>query len=235
MKLSKKLIAVPALTLAAGLGLTACGSGKAPVAKPAVTVTRTVSAKPAPVKTTHPAKPKPVPTTPTLTPTPSAALPTVPTNSGTDPSQVAVEPSTIDTSADGTGDITGITWSSWTASSAEGSGSIALDNGVPNMAQGTVVNVPVSIALSAPANGSFTAMTVADSSGNTNIYSFNGGSDTYGLGVDDPAPAAPVTSANSPAPGAPGCTTIAGYYPGGQPGHLNSSGFCVMDGENGNS
>jgi hypothetical protein len=58
------------------------------------------------------------------------------------------------------------------------------------MAQGTIVNVPVSIALSAPVSDRFTAMTLADSAGNTNIYSFNGGNDTDGLGVDDPAPAA---------------------------------------------
>jgi len=237
----KKLpVAVPAITLAAALSLTACGSAKAPVAKPAVTVTHTVTAKPAPAMTTHSAKPKPVQTTPTPAPTAAAALPTVSTDWAMDSSAFVVEPSQIGTSADGTGDMTGITWSSWTASNAEGSGSIALDNGVPNMAQGTVVNVPVSIALSAPVNGSFTAMTVTDHAGNENTYSF-GGSSTYGLGVDDPAPsAAPAAtpspaSANSPAAGAPSCTTIAGYYPGGQPGHLNSTGFCVMDGENGNT
>ena len=83
-------------------------------------------------------------------------------------------------------------------------------------------------------------MTVADNAGNENTYSFNGGSSTYGLGVNDPAPAAPAAtpspaSANSPAAGAPSCITIAGYYPGGQPGHLNSTGFCVMDGMNGNT
>ena len=55
------------------------------------------------------------------------------------------------------------------------------------MAQGLIVDVQVSIALSAPVNGSSTTMVVADSSGNTNTYSFNGGNDTYGLGVDDPA------------------------------------------------
>lgn len=89
------------------------------------------------------------------------------------------------------------------------------------MAQGTVVNVPVSITLSHPANGSFTAMTVTDRAGNANIYSFiPGGNDTYGLSVDEapasPAPAATTpASANSPAAGGPSCTTIAGYYPGG--------------------
>ena len=63
-----------------------------------------------------------------------------------------------------------------------------MDNGVPNMAQGTIVNVWVAIALSAPSNdNNFTTMTVTDSAGNKNTYSFGGdGSNTYGLGVDDP-------------------------------------------------
>ena len=42
------------------------------------------------------------------------------------------------------------------------------------MAQGTIVNVPVSIGLTDPVNGSFTAMAVADSSGNENTYSIGG-------------------------------------------------------------
>ena len=52
------------------------------------------------------------------------------------------------------------------------------------------MNVPVSIALSAPVNDIFTAMTVTDHAGNTNTYSFNGGSDTYGLSTAEKAPAA---------------------------------------------
>lgn len=211
--------------------MAACGSSHpatVKAAKPTITVTHTVTAKP------QTAKPK-VHTAPKPTPTQAAALPTVPTNWAITPPDYAVEPSEINTSADGTGDISGISWSSWTADSAEGSGTINLDNGVPNMAQGTRVNVPVSIALSAPVNGSFTAMTATDQAGNEDTYNF-GGSGTYGLGVDDPAPSpAATTNSNSPAPGAPSCTTIAGYYPGGQPGHLNASGFCVMDGQNGNT
>ena len=49
MKLDK-LAAIPAIAIAAGIGLAACGSVKAPVAKPAVTVTHTVAAKPVPAQ-----------------------------------------------------------------------------------------------------------------------------------------------------------------------------------------
>ncbi len=59
MKLSKKLIAIPALALAAGLSLSACGSAKAPVAAPAVT--HTVTAPAAAPKPTTPAPTTPAP------------------------------------------------------------------------------------------------------------------------------------------------------------------------------
>jgi hypothetical protein len=51
-----------------------------------------------------------------------------------------------------------------------------VNNCQPNCAQGTVVNVPVSIALSNSTGSSspyFTAMTLTDSSGNTNTYAAN--------------------------------------------------------------
>jgi hypothetical protein len=114
-----KLIAIPAISLAAGLGMAACGSVKAPVAKPAVTVTHTVTAKPAPAKIVYvTAKPAPAKTVYVQAPAPT------PTE----------------------------------------------------------------------------------------------------------APAAPAP-APLPSPGWAPCTTIAGMYPGGLPGHINpSDGFCVMDG-----
>jgi hypothetical protein len=62
MKLSKKLIAVPALALAAGLSLAACGSG-APVT--AVPMPKIVQTTPAPAPTT------PAPTTPAPKPAPT--------------------------------------------------------------------------------------------------------------------------------------------------------------------
>jgi hypothetical protein len=123
--MKKLLVAVPAITLAAALSLVACGSVKAPVAKPAVT--HAVTAKPAQAKITHSAKPKPVHTTPAPAPTQAAVLPTVSTNSAIDGAQ-AVKPSMIDLSADGNGDLNGLTWSSWTAYGAEGSGSFNVNS-----------------------------------------------------------------------------------------------------------
>jgi hypothetical protein len=165
MTLSKKFIAVPAIALAAGLSLAGCGSVKAPAAAPAATHTVAGAlTKPAPAKTAPAAAPAP---------THVAALPTVATNNAITPAAQAVEPSAIYFSADGNGDLTGITWSSWTAHSAEGSGSINVNNCQPDCAEGTTVNVAVSLALSAPTSGSspyFTAITLTDSSGNTNTY-----------------------------------------------------------------
>jgi hypothetical protein len=224
---SKLIAAAGVVTLS--LGLAACGSSSGPaVPRPTVTVTHTVTAKPAPVET-HPAAPKAVKT---------PALPGVQADWAMNPATPVVKPDTIYTAADGSGILSGITWSSWTAVNAEGSGSINLNNCDPNCAQGTVVDVPVSIGLIDPVNGSFNAMTVTDHAGNTNTYSLSDNStDTDGLNVDDPAPAAAAAPSpgNSPAAGAPSCTTVSGYYPGGMAGHLNSSGFCVPDGMNGNT
>ena len=60
--MKKLLVAVPALALAAGLSLTACGSTKAPAAAPAVT--HTVTAPAAAPKPTTPAPTSPASTTP---------------------------------------------------------------------------------------------------------------------------------------------------------------------------
>jgi hypothetical protein len=205
----KTFVILLALVLAAGLTLAGCGTAKAPTAKSAVTVTQTVTAKPAPAKT-HSAKPKPVNASATASaPTQAAALPGLATDWAIDPPQFAVKPSTINTSADGTGALSGITWTSWTASGAEGSGSIRLDNGVPNMAQGTVANVPVSIGLSDPVKGDFTVMTATDHAGNKNTYSFPGDSNTDGLSVDVPA-APPATQAD-------GLPSTGVWYPAGYP------------------
>ena len=159
--MSNKVKAIPAIALAAGLSLAACGSVKGPAALPAVTHTGVTAAPAAPVATTAPPTAKPAP-----------ALPRVSTNSAIDGAQ-AVKPSMIDLSADGNGDLNGLTWSSWTAYSAEGSGAFNVNNCQPNCAQGTTVDVPVSVALSAPTSGSspyFTAMTLTDRVGNTNTY-----------------------------------------------------------------
>jgi len=67
MKLSKKLIAVPAIALAAGIGLAACGSAKTPVAAPTVTHTVTPAAVTAPAATPKPTTPAPTAPAPAKT------------------------------------------------------------------------------------------------------------------------------------------------------------------------
>ena len=157
-----RLVAIPALALTVGISLAACGSVKAPVGA----VTQTVTAPAAthtPSATTAPATPAPTTPAKSVQPAPAPPLPTVSTNNGVNPGTQAVEPSAIYLSADGNGDLTGITWSSWTTYSAEGAGVINVNNCQPNCAQGTTVNVPVSIGLSAPTGSNspyFTAMTI---------------------------------------------------------------------------
>ena len=76
MKLNK-VVAIPALAIAAGIGLAACGSAKAPAAAPIVT--HTVIASPAPTtpKPTTPA-PAPAPTHTTYVQAPAAPAPATP-------------------------------------------------------------------------------------------------------------------------------------------------------------
>lgn len=69
MKLNKKLIAVPALALTAGISLAACGSVKAPVGA----VTHTVTAPAAPVATT-PAAAAPAPKVVIVKPAPAETV-----------------------------------------------------------------------------------------------------------------------------------------------------------------
>jgi outer membrane biosynthesis protein TonB len=71
-----KFIAIPAIALAAGIGLTACGTTHTIIIKAAPTVTHTVTAPaPKPVKTTPAPAPKPTTPAPT-TPAPTTAVPT---------------------------------------------------------------------------------------------------------------------------------------------------------------
>ena len=149
MKLNK-VVAIPAIAIVAGLGLAACGSVKAPVAKPAVTVT----AKPSQAKTTHSAKPKPVQTTPKAVATPPvAAAPTPVLNvrnySGIKPGEIAF-------SGDGGYIITGITWSIWGPNEADGTGTSNIQGCVPDCATGSETPYSDTIVLSDVQGGQFT-------------------------------------------------------------------------------
>ena len=61
-----------------------------------------------------------------------------------------MRPSTILLFADGSFALEKITWSSWTATGASGSGTLYVSNGNPSMATGAKSYIPVSIVLSAP-------------------------------------------------------------------------------------
>lgn len=67
-------------------------------------------------------------------------------------------PAEIGISADGGNIVTGIRWRSWTSAGATGRGRSALEDCVPDCAQGGVRYVPTAITLSAPVNGRFTVL-----------------------------------------------------------------------------
>jgi len=155
---------VAALAAGSAFLLAGCGSQYAALGKPApaVTVTHTATATPKPMAhKTATAPPAPAP---------AAALPSVIDVNG----QSSVEPTQIALSADGNGWLQGLSWSSWTANGAEGSGYINVNNCQPDCAQGTITNVNVSVSMSDPTGGPnpyYTEMTAQDASGNENTYS----------------------------------------------------------------
>jgi hypothetical protein len=69
------------------------------------------------------------------------------------------KPAEIDYSGDASNIVTKITWSSWTATAASGTGTSGVESCNPNCAQGPVKQVTTTITLSAPVNGKFTQMT----------------------------------------------------------------------------
>ena len=93
----------------------------------------------------------------------SAALPVlvVGSYSGMQPTEIAY-------SGDGTNVVTGITWSSWTATGATGTGTSDIDSCVPSCAAASPDNVSTTITLSAPVNGHFTQMTETRNGSATN-------------------------------------------------------------------
>lgn len=69
-----------------------------------------------------------------------------------------IKPTRIDFSADAGNVVTGIIWSSWTATQAVGQGTSDIQSCIPNCAQGSDAPVPATITLSNPENGDFTQM-----------------------------------------------------------------------------
>jgi hypothetical protein len=59
-----------------------------------------------------------------------------------------VQPAQIDTSADGSGYVTDITWSGWADATATGTGTLEANNCTPNCAQGTYTGYPATVTVS---------------------------------------------------------------------------------------
>jgi hypothetical protein len=152
MKLNKVAV-IPALALAAGLSLAACGSAKASVAKPAVTHIVVPAAVTAPAA--HSAKPAPVAITPAAAPKATVAQPAAPLPvlsvigfSGTKPGEIGF-------SGDAGYIITNITWN-WGASEASGTGTSDIQGCDPSCATGSETPYEDTIVLSDVHGGQFT-------------------------------------------------------------------------------
>jgi len=113
----------------------------------------------------------PVPPPTSAAPATSAALPAsevkvcyspvIPCNG----SLMKSEPATLLLSGDGSIFVAGITWSGWGTTTAQGTGTLRVDNCDPNCAAGTLSNYPATITVSGltPYNGgqAYSSMTVS--------------------------------------------------------------------------
>ena len=82
-----------------------------------------------------------------------------------------MRPTEIAYSGDGTNVVTGLSWGSWTATSATGTGTSDIDSCVPSCAAASPNNVPTTVTLSSPVNGKFTQMTETRN-GTTTTYTY---------------------------------------------------------------
>jgi hypothetical protein len=155
--------------LAAGGTALALSLAGHPAARHATTTPGTQT-RPAQVSTAPPATSASTATTPPPASTPAsttpAQLPVLTVGSYT-----GVKPKEIDYSGDATNVVTGIQWSSWTATQASGQGTSDIDSCNPNCAQAPPSLVPTTVTLSAPVNGRFTKMTETRN-GFTSTYSY---------------------------------------------------------------
>ncbi len=83
-------------------------------------------------------------------------------------------PAIIDISGDAGDIVTGLHWSSWTASSANGEGTSNIQGCVPDCATGTETPVPTSIELLNPKNGYFTKL-IEQRNGQTEVFVYTPG------------------------------------------------------------
>ena len=147
----------------AGAGGSHSASASAP-ATSAVTGSSAAASSPA-VSASASASTSPTPTT-SATPSSSATLPVLVVGgySGMRPGEIAY-------SGDSTNVVTGITWSSWTATSATGTGTSDIDNCVPSCAAASPNPVTTTVTLSDPVDGHFTQMSETRN-GTTTHYTY---------------------------------------------------------------
>jgi hypothetical protein len=144
-----------ALAAAAAVAISGCGSSRSlspaadshRAAAPRVTVTRTAGPQPTVTVTEAPQGAQ------------SGAQPPLPVLFVPAAGYRGIEPSMIGFSGDAGNIVTGITWSSWTAEGATGTGISDIQGCVPNCAQGSETPVTTTISISAPVDGMFTAIT----------------------------------------------------------------------------
>ncbi len=131
----------------------------------AVTSSSAAASSPA-VSTSASASTSPTQATSSATASSSAALPVLVVGgySGMKPTQIAY-------SGDSTNVVTGITWSSWTATSATGTGTSDIDNCVPSCAAASPNPVTTTVTLSNPVDGHFTQMSETRN-GSTTSYTY---------------------------------------------------------------
>jgi hypothetical protein len=190
MKLNK-VIAIPAVALAAGLSLAVCGSVKAPALGINHMLPQSAAA-PVATKTTHSAKPAPVATPPAAASKAAVAQPAaqVPVLDVSTDGYSGIKPGEIGFSGDGGYIITGIIWSSWGPNEADGTGTSNIQGCAPDCATGSETPYTDTIVLSDPQGGQFTQVS------STRDGTVKAGSTSLILGAEqnspDAAPAAPA-------------------------------------------
>lgn len=142
------------------------------------TIVERVATASAPVRAKPSPRPSTSPSVATAKPTATAQAPASPSPSqALPPIIVAAEgysgmrPTMVDSSADGNGAVTGITWSEWNSSEAVGYGNQRHNDCDPDCGQGTITYSPVEIVLggvtgSSPMDGGqYTTISVTDTDG----------------------------------------------------------------------
>jgi serine/threonine protein kinase len=162
----------PSTNQNAGQGATGASSASTPTQPGQIITSSAASTAPAsiPVSTVPVSTPASTPqSTPVSTPVSSPAqLPVLTAGSYT-----GMKPTEIDFSGDSGNIVTKISWSSWTATEASGTGTSDIDSCNPNCAQAPPSLVPATITLSAPVDGKFTKM-IETRNGSSATYAYPG-------------------------------------------------------------